>query len=146
MDVPPDLPLALLALQRGLIDRQQLLAGWHAWAARPDRPLGELLVERRLLAAEQHRELQRLLQAGPTPPGETPGPPDSEGPLPVTEAARSSASDGPQPSATCPDADPDARYQRTGLHAEGGMGSVWLARDGRLDRVVALKELQPRWQ
>lgn len=33
------------------------------------------------------------------------------------------------------------RYTRTSLHASGGMGSVWLARDTRIGRDVALKEL-----
>lgn len=37
-----------------------------------------------------------------------------------------------------------SRYERTSLHASGGMGSVWLARDSRMDRDVALKEFFPR--
>src|SRR5262249_50816146 len=40
------------------------------------------------------------------------------------------------------------RYQRTAteVHARGGMGDIWLDRDKRLDRVVAMKQLQGRWQ
>ena len=34
------------------------------------------------------------------------------------------------------------RYTRTSLHASGGMGSVWLARDTQIGRDVALKELR----
>jgi serine/threonine protein kinase len=34
------------------------------------------------------------------------------------------------------------RYTRTSLHAAGGMGSVWLARDTQVGRDVALKELR----
>src|SRR5262249_26328938 len=66
MHAPADLPVALLALQRGLTDHQQLLAAWHAWADRPDRPLGEVLLERGLLSAAQRLEFQRLAEAGPT--------------------------------------------------------------------------------
>ena len=33
------------------------------------------------------------------------------------------------------------RYTLTHLHAKGGMGRVWLARDGALGRQIALKDL-----
>lgn len=39
--------------------------------------------------------------------------------------------------------DPYERYSLTSLHATGGMGRVWLARDAALGRNVALKELRP---
>ena len=35
------------------------------------------------------------------------------------------------------------RYTLTHLHAKGGMGRVWLARDSSLGRQIALKELRP---
>lgn len=35
------------------------------------------------------------------------------------------------------------RYTRTRLHAQGGVGQIWLARDTMLGREVALKELKP---
>src|SRR5271154_6996046 len=35
------------------------------------------------------------------------------------------------------------RYTLTHLHAKGGMGRVWLARDTALGRQIALKELRP---
>ncbi len=40
-------------------------------------------------------------------------------------------------------ADARERYTLTHLHAKGGMGRVWLARDGALSRQIALKELRP---
>jgi serine/threonine-protein kinase len=36
-----------------------------------------------------------------------------------------------------------SRYTLTRMHAEGGLGRVWLARDGDLHRGVALKEIRP---
>ncbi len=36
----------------------------------------------------------------------------------------------------------EPRYTRSSLHASGGMGHVWLARDRTLDRDVAIKELR----
>jgi serine/threonine-protein kinase len=35
------------------------------------------------------------------------------------------------------------RYRLIHLHAVGGIGQIWLSRDGDLDRTVALKELRP---
>jgi PAS domain S-box-containing protein len=42
-----------------------------------------------------------------------------------------------------PAALPPSRYALGGIHATGGMGRVWLARDTFFDREVALKELRP---
>src|SRR4051812_30432740 len=40
--------------------------------------------------------------------------------------------------------EPDStRYTLTQLHAQGGLGRVWWARDTRLERDVAFKELRP---
>ncbi|WP_165248378.1 serine/threonine-protein kinase [Paludisphaera soli] len=38
----------------------------------------------------------------------------------------------------------DERYELIRIHAKGGIGQVWKARDRQLQREVALKELQPR--
>jgi serine/threonine protein kinase len=41
------------------------------------------------------------------------------------------------------EAQPQSRYTVTQLHANGGIGRVWLARDAALGRQIALKELRP---
>jgi len=38
-----------------------------------------------------------------------------------------------------------SRYSLKGLHAEGGLGKIWVARDLELQREVALKELKPQY-
>jgi serine/threonine-protein kinase len=56
-----------------------------------------------------------------------------EGPAPITRLG--AASSGGVGSTD--------KYSRTRLHARGGLGQVWLARDDILGREVALKELRP---
>src|SRR5580704_15817176 len=63
--------------------------------------------------------------------------------LESANAASIRSSDPPPPDARPRDAGPETRYVFTGLHAEGGIGRVWLARDRQLDREVAVKELFP---
>src|SRR5262249_23317830 len=48
-----------------------------------------------------------------------------------------------QPTRAPSDAGADTRYGFTSIHAVGGFGQVWLARDHQFDRDVAIKELLP---
>jgi hypothetical protein len=65
---------------------------------------------------------------------------ESEGPNPALARTRAARGAGdpvpPEP------VGPGTRYTRTSLHATGGMGNVWLARDRAIGRDVALKELK----
>ena len=48
-----------------------------------------------------------------------------------------------EPAMAAVDADAETRYGFTRIHAAGGIGRIWLARDRHLDRDVAIKELLP---
>src|ERR1041384_3992797 len=48
-----------------------------------------------------------------------------------------------EPGIPGPASQPNHRYALTSLHATGGIGRVWLARDAQMGRDVALKELRP---
>ncbi|MGE3805027.1 MAG: protein kinase, partial [Gemmataceae bacterium] len=53
--------LGLLAVQRKLIDDDALTAAMQVWQADRSRPLGQILVERKALSAEQLPELEALV-------------------------------------------------------------------------------------
>ena len=80
------------------------------------------------LQAQIHEDLaclQLLQQLRPRRPG--------------TASALASSSSSPE---SCAAAN-DERYEVVSLHATGGMGRVWRARDSALGRMVALKDLHP---
>src|SRR5262249_58030250 len=58
-----NLLLAVLALQNGLVGKDDLLAAMHAWAVDKLRPLGELLVERGAMGPEYRALLDALVDA-----------------------------------------------------------------------------------
>ena len=61
---------------------------------------------------------------------------------PRSEGGRAPAAASPTAPGTAPAWRPPAKYQLRGVIGVGGMGTVWLARDRNLDRLVALKVLR----
>jgi eukaryotic-like serine/threonine-protein kinase len=161
-DASRDLLFGLLALQNGLIDQGQLVAGFQAWARQKMRPLAELLVARGDLDGEQRAGIEAMValhvkkHGGDTEKSLASVPADVVARLGLarTGDAEIDASLGNIGFSTVhagDDADRTSslgvstslgeRFQILRPHARGGLGAVLVARDQELHREVALKQI-----
>ncbi len=166
-DVDRNLLFGSLALQACLIEAAQLAEACASWARGPERRLADRVVDEGWLTEDDRREVERLMErvirrhggdaraalgavAGAEARDAIRGADD-----PAVRESLSSLPPaagyvlvetllppgGPQAPGSARPSRP--RYTLTRLHAEGGLGKVWLARDHDLNREVALKEIRP---
>jgi serine/threonine-protein kinase len=149
----------VLALQADLIDSARFAEACSAWASRKNIPLADVLVERGWLSAEERGHVEFLLDRKLKKHRG-----DARASLAevTTDAVRQCAAGldddvrqslqltpslvqvpNQWPSTTAHVPVQGERYTMSRLHATGGIGRVWLARDTSLGRDVALKEIRP---
>jgi PAS domain S-box-containing protein len=156
MDTDRNLLFGVLALQADLIDPQQFIEACLLWTTRKKERLADLLLERGWIEQADRDHVEYLLERKLQKRGSNAQanlaaiPDDIKRSLAALDDAdiQRSLGGGPLPAPsqlTTIDHVPGQteRYCRLRLHATGGIGRVWLARDNDLGRNVALKELRP---
>jgi PAS domain S-box-containing protein len=157
MDTDRNLLFGVLALQADLIESYQFVEACALWTARKNVPLAELLIERGWIQPTDRVHLDYLLErklkkhegvAGATLAAL---PNDVKRSLAALEDSdiHHSLSDLAQSGESDSVATIDyarglrERYKLARLHATGGIGRIWVARDSQIGRDVAMKELRP---
>ena len=161
MDTKRNLLFGVVAFQNGIVDADRLAETCAAWVEEPSQTLADLFVDRGLMTDEQRTELEKVvtreLEAHGGDPQVTLAATidgrsldairDAAGPHGALESQLNLL---PQAQgghvvlgSLSPSEENRERYTLTHLHANGGMGRVWLARDAALGRQIALKELRP---
>ncbi len=164
VDADRNLLFGVLALQGELIDSAQFAEICTAWSARKDRSIADLLGDRGWISAEDRSLVEQLLDrklkkhAGDVHKSLVAVASGNVTALATLdrvkdEDVRRSLADVPRHqehpsnveylSRIGQRAESRDRYTLTSLHAKGGIGQVWLARDNEMDREIALKELRP---
>lgn len=166
MQADRHLLLGLLALQCGLISDDQLIAAFRAWTGDKQRSIEAILLEQKALSTSRIAVLRQLEQELLAQHGQ-----NAEQSL----ATLSRMGSVRQQLEELSDAELSAtlsrlpanwneasvhratnrgsksvdgaklRYQTIRLHAKGGIGEVYVAKDGELNREVALKEIQEQF-
>ena len=159
VDVDRNLLFGVIALQDDFIDQRQFSDVCAGWAIEMKAPLADLLLERRWITDDDRRAIEAKIERKirkhkgnvRASLGEVAGPDERDAIRAIDHPeVRKSLSSLP-PSAghvlietlVKPQTEEGSRYSLIRMHAEGGLGKVWLARDGELNREVALKEIHP---
>src|SRR5262245_24339627 len=157
MDTDCNLLFGVLALQADLIDSTQFIEACTLWTTRKNDHLADVLVDRGWLLPSDREHVDYLVERRMQKTGgdakvglasltddvkrllATIGDPSINQSL-----SRSAPANCLVQNATV-DYSPGSedRYALIRLHATGGIGRVWLARDSVLGRDIALKELRP---
>jgi serine/threonine protein kinase len=152
-----DRPLlvGLLALEQDLVRPRELIEAFRQWRREPATSLGQILAARGNLTPERLSTLERQVADSAGSELDSDSPIDWTPPTTAWRPGSTSIADGDSPTASLA-ASPsrstttfsaaartDARYKPLRLHAQGGLGRVYLAEDVELHRQVALKEIHP---